>query len=185
MRYVLFYSNRCDHSRSVLTKLTRLPVAEETSFVCIDSRVSRGNIVYAVLSDGREVPLPAALQAVPALLLLEKGNVLLAGEAVAAHITREYGVGDHVGGQDPTAFSFNEMAGLSDSYAYLDVSAEEMLAQGGGGERIMHSFSHIAGGDSITTPVQVDDSAPKVGALNMETIMAQRATEVPAAIQRE
>lgn len=183
MQYVLFYSNRCEHSREVLSKLTRMPAAEETSFVCIDSRVTRGKDVFAVLTTGKEVPLPSSLSSVPALLLLDKGNALVIGDQVMQHLSRS--APQAAVSYDPAAFSMSEMSGLSDGYAYLDVSAEEMLAQGGGGERIMHSFAGLQSEHSITTPQQVDDSVPKVGSMNMEAVLAQRATEVPRPVVRE
>lgn len=183
MKYVLFYSNRCEHSRDILKQITRSPVAEETSFVCIDSRVTRGKDVCAVLANGKEVPLPSSLTSVPALLLLEKGNALVVGTQVKQHLERE--TPRSITQQDPAAFSTNEMSGLSDGYAYLDVSAEEMLAQGGGGQRIMHSFAGLGMENAITTPQQVDDSVPKVGSINMEELMARRANEVPPPIIRE
>lgn len=86
---------------------------------------------------------------------------------------------------DPAAFSFNEMAGLSDGYAYLDVDAEEMLAKGNGGNRIMHSFMGLESEGSITTPVQTDDRAPSLRNVDMDQYMAQRINEVPKPIQRE
>jgi hypothetical protein len=182
MQYVLFYSNRCEHSRKVLSALTRMPASEETSFVCIDSRVTRGKDVFAVLTSGKEVPLPSSLASVPALLLLDKGNALVVGDQVMQHLARS---APQAVSYDPAAFSMSEMSGLSDGYAYLDVSAEEMLAQGGGGERIMHSFAGLQSEHSITTPQQVDDSVPKVGSVSMEAVLAQRATEVPPQVVRE
>lgn len=184
MKYVLFYSNRCEHSRKVLATVSRLSAAEETSFVCIDAREIRNGKQCAILTDGKAVPLPDSLVNVPSLLMLEKSNTMIVGEAVVEHFEREYAP-TIAASQDPAAFSFSEMAGLSDGYAYLDLSAEEMLAQGTGGQRIMHSFSALQQHQSITTPQQVDDSAPKVGSVNMEDLLARRASEVPPAIVRE
>ena len=67
----------------------------------------------------------------------------------------------------------------------LDVGAEEMLAQGNGGNRIMHSFMGLSDGGSITTPVQTDDRAPTLRNVDMDQYMTQRANEVPRPIQRE
>jgi len=184
MRYVLFYSNRCDHSRGLLALISKLPVAEETSFVCVDSRRSSAGKSYAILDAGKEVPLPSNLVSVPALLLLEKSNALIVGDEIKRHLDNEFASLTSVA-NDPTAFSFSEMAGLSDGYAYLDLSAEEMMAQGTGGQRIMHSFASLGGHQSITTPQQVDDEAPKLKSVNMDDLLARRASEVPPAVIRE
>ena len=158
MKYVLFYSNHCEHSRKILRVLSQSAVSREISFVCIDSRVTRDGTTYAVIESGKEVPLPSVLSEVPSLLMLEKGNSLVVGDKIMGFISRDNKSVQAV--SDPAAFSFSEMAGLSDGYAYLDVGAEEMLAQGNGGNRIMHSFVALGDGGSITTPVQTDDRAP-------------------------
>ena len=183
MLYVLFYSNHCEHSRALLGTLSKMAIAEQTSFVCIDSRFNREGTIFARLQDGKEVPLPAVLSDVPALLMLEKGNALIVGDEIRRHLDREHGT--PATQDDPAAFSWNEMSGLSDSYALLDVSAEDMLAQGSGGNRIMHSFTGLTGNDSITTPIQNDDSVPKLASVNMDAYMQQRMAEVPAPISRE
>jgi hypothetical protein len=183
MQYVLFYSNHCEHSRSLLGTLSKMAVAEHTSFVCIDSRSMRDGTTYARLQDGKEVPLPAVLSDVPALLMLEKGNSLIVGDDIRKHLDREHGtVATH---DDPDAFSWNEMSGLSDAFSYLDTSVDDMLATGSGGNRIMHSFTALTGGGAITTPVQSDDTVPKLASVDMDAYMQQRMAEVPQPVARE
>jgi len=184
MKYVLFYSNRCEHCRAVLAQLSKLKVSEDTSFVCIDSRKTVSGKSVAILGNGKQVPLPPNLTSVPALLMLEKNNALIVGDAVKAHLEREYSTTVSAA-NDPAAFSFSEMSGLSDGYAYLDLSPEEMLAQGGGGARIMHSFAALSGVQSITTPQPTEDANPKLKSVNMEDILAKRASEVPPPVVRE
>ena len=163
--------------------LSQAAVSKEISFVCIDSRVTKDGTTYAVLESGKNVPLPNVLTEVPSLLMLEKGNAMVVGDKIMGFISRDDGADQAVA--DPVAFSFSEMAGLSDGYAYLDVGAEEMLAKGNGGNRIMHSFMGLGDTGSITTPVQTDDRAPTLRNVNMDDYMAQRASEVPPPIQRE
>lgn len=183
MKYVLFYSNHCEHSRKILRVLSQSSVSREISFVCIDSRVTKDGTTYAILETGKQIPLPSVLSEVPSLLMLEKGNALVVGDKIMGFISRDNETLQTV--SDPAAFSFNEMAGLSDGYAYLDVGAEDMLAQGNGGNRIMHSFAGLGDSGSITTPVQTDDRAPTLRNVDMDQYMAQRASEVPPPIQRE
>ena len=183
MKYVLFYSNHCEHSRKILRALSQSAVSKDISFVCIDSRITKDGTTYAVLESGKHIPLPNVLSEVPSLLMLEKGNSLVVGDKIMGFISRDNGSVQAT--SDPAAFSFSEMAGLSDGYAYLDVGAEEMLAQGNGGNRIMHSFMGLSDGGSITTPVQTDDRAPTLRNVDMDQYMTQRANEVPRPIQRE
>jgi len=183
MKHVLFYSNHCEHSRKILKILSQSEISNDISFVCIDSRITKDGTTYAVLETGKHVPLPNVLSEVPSLLMLEKGNSLVVGDKIMTFISRESEGVQMV--SDPAAFSFNEMAGLSDGYAYLDVDAEEMLAKGNGGNRIMHSFMGLESEGSITTPVQTDDRAPSLRNVDMDQYMAQRINEVPKPIQRE
>jgi hypothetical protein len=180
-RYVVFYSNRCDHSRELLSKLARHPVSKEIAFVCVDRREIQGSSTYAVLEDEKRVKLPAELSEVPAVLLLEKGNVLVSGSAVSAYLPPPDPAA--VGGE-PTAYSWTEMGGLSDAYAYIDTSSQDMLAQGSGGSRMMHAFTTLDGGQDIATPAQVDDKLQAVATSDVEAVAARREQEVPRPIAR-
>jgi hypothetical protein len=180
-RYVLFYSNRCEHSKTLLTALVRDPVNKEVAYVCVDRREREGNATFALLENGRRVQLPAELTEVPAVLLIEKGNALVSGTAISAYLPPPTQLGGEL---EPAAYSFTEMGGLSDAYGYLDVSSQDMLAQGGGGERMMHSYATLYDSQDIQTPVQADDQVPKVGASDMDERVALRAAEAPAPLAR-
>ena len=65
MKYVLFYSNHCEHSRKILRVLSQSAVSNEISFVCIDSRITKDGSTYAVLESGKQIPLPNVLSEVP------------------------------------------------------------------------------------------------------------------------
>lgn len=180
-RYVVFYSNRCDHSRELLAKLARHPVSRDVAFVCVDRREAQGSSMYAVLEGEKRVKLPAELSEVPAALLLEKGNVLVSGSAVSAYLPPPDAA---AAGNEPTAYSWAEMGGLSDAYAYVDTSSDDMLAQGSGGSRMMHAFTTLDGGQDITTPAQADDKVQTVATTDIEAIAARREQEVPRPIAR-
>ncbi len=180
-RYVLFYSNRCEHSKALLTTLVRDPVNKEVAYVCIDRREREGSATFALLENGRRVQLPAELTEVPAVLLMEKGNTLVSGAAVSAYLPPK---GQSSAGLEPAAYSLTEMSGMSDAYGYLDVTSEEMLAQGGGGSRMMHSYADLYEMHDIHTPLESDDQVPKVGSSDMEARMALRTAEAPQAQAR-
>ena len=79
---------------------------------------------------------------------------------------------------EPLAFSVSEMGNsLSDTYSYLDMSAEELSAKGNGGLRIMHSYMLLDQNQIIATPP--DDYTPdKMGTIDMNKIMEKRALDI-------
>ena len=79
---------------------------------------------------------------------------------------------------EPLAFSMNEMgSGLSDTYSYLDMSAEDLSAKGNGGLRMMHSYTGWSDNQSIATPPE--DYVPnKVGEVDMGKLQARRNQEI-------
>ena len=79
---------------------------------------------------------------------------------------------------EPLAFSYTEMgSGMSDNYAYLDQSPDELSAKGAGGTRQMHHFSLLNQSGSIETPPE-NYSPDKIGEVDMGKLQAQRAAEI-------
>ena len=68
--YVLFYSNTCNTSRRLLQQLAKNKnTAEKLNYVCIDQRVEENGRTFAILQNGRKIPIPN-LQCVPALFCM-------------------------------------------------------------------------------------------------------------------
>lgn len=68
--YVLFYSNTCNTSRRLLQQLAKNKnTAEKLNYVCIDQRVEENGRTFAILQNGRKIPIPN-LQGVPALFCM-------------------------------------------------------------------------------------------------------------------
>ena len=67
---------------------------------------------------------------------------------------------------------------MSDNYAYLDLSPDELSAKGTGGTRQMHFFSPLDSEDySIETPPE-DYSPDKIGQIDMGKLEMARAAEI-------
>ena len=66
---------------------------------------------------------------------------------------------------------------LSDTYSYLDMSAEELSAKGNGGLRIMHNYMLLDQHQTIATPP--DDYVPdKMGTVDMGKIIEKREKDI-------
>ena len=183
MSSILYYSNYCPHSKKIIGALSKTVSKDDVYFACIDNREKNGGRINVILQNGQKLIIPPHVNKVPALFLIkEDGRVIYGGEinkyfkpkndylnAVAT---------DNNG--EPLAFSFYEMGNhMSDMYAYLDLSPEEMSAKGGGGMRQMHHFALLDHCSKINTPEE-DYQPDKVGAVDMGKLEAKRAKEIKA-----
>ena len=183
MSSILYYSNFCKHSKDLLNKLAKTQSAEKIHFVCIDNReVQQDGGIHIILENNDRLLLPPTIKNVPSLLLLNHGNRVLSGNNEILHFIKPGEIeikraATNFNGE-PLAFSFSEMgSSMSDTYSYLDMSAEELSAKGNGGLRQKHSFMTINENPTIETPP--DDYVPnKVGSVDLGQLQAQRDNEI-------
>ena len=76
MTTILYYSNYCNNSKSLLSTLSKLN-SKEIHYVCIDKRIKKKNATYILLNNNQEILLPPTVNKVPALLLLNRGHHVL------------------------------------------------------------------------------------------------------------
>lgn len=187
MSSVLYYSNYCQHSQELLRIIRSSPVQNEMHFVCVDNRV-RGpdGATYVVLPNGEtKVLLPPTVSKVPALLLLDRGHHVLFGKDIVNHLnpkieTQKQAAVPAQAGGEPMAFALGGASGFgvaSDTYSFLDQSADEMSAKGQGGMRQSHHYVGVDQIDAITTPP--DNYEPDtIGQVSLEQLRQQRDQDV-------
>ena len=174
MKYILYYSNFCEHCKQLLIVLAKQKVAiDEISYICIDKRqqMDDGNM-YAVLDNGKIIPIPKNISSVPSLVLLNHGNTVVVGDNILSHFKK---TNKQQMLEDPSAFSFTEMSGASDKYSYLDMSNDELSAKGSGGLRMMHDYVSLEHNQRIETP---PEDEPIKNDVSMEKLMKQREGEI-------
>ena len=188
MKYILYYSNFCNHSKQLLMTLSKSKIKDQMHFISIDKRIKgQNNQTMIIMPNGKPIALPANITEVPSLLMLNHGNNVLTGpESILKFLepqNKELLTKATNNNLEPLAFSVTEMNGMSDNYSYLDMSSDELAAKGNGGMRILHSFTSLDAVDKIETPP--DDYEPnKVNSSDMEKIQAMRNNEVPQQIHR-
>ena len=187
MKYILYYSNFCNHSKQLLMTLSKSKIKDEMHFICIDKRIKgQNNQTMIIMQNGSSIALPSNIIEVPSLLMLNHGNNVLAGDSILKFLeprNKELLTKATNNNLEPLAFSVTEMDGMSDNYSYLDMSSDELSAKGSGGMRILHSFTSLDTIDKIETPP--DDYEPnKVGPSDMEKIQQLRNNEIPKQLQR-
>ena len=181
MSSVLYYSKYCENCKKLLYEVGKTKTQRDMHFLSIDKRLQRGNKMYIILDNGKEIFLPPNITKVPSLLLLSKGNRILVGDDVLNYIRpqiyqEKQKATQH--NQEPLAFSMYEMGtSMSDNYSYLDQTSDEMEAKGNGGLRQMHSFVKLNHNDKIDTPPE-DYEPDKVGQVDLGKIQAQRENDV-------
>lgn len=187
MSCIIYYSTHCDKSKAVLTALSKSQVSNDIHFLCIDKRVKSGTGAWHILTEtGEKVLLPPQVNRVPALLLLNKGHMVLYGDQILQHFQpKNVALNNEATGfnGEPNAFALGrESMGsgfgvASDNYSFLDQSPDELSAKGNGGMRQLYNYATIDLVDKIETPP--DNYSPdKVGSVSLEKLQQQRNSDI-------
>jgi len=165
MSCILYYSNYCEHSKSLLQSISKNTPTKDIHFICIDKRTKDvNNKIYIILENGQKIIMPENINRVPALLLLNQGYNVLYGESILQHFKPVQETQVKVATMnnlEPTAFSLggNSMFGgiASDQYSFLDMNTDDLSAKGSGGVRQMHNYVDLYYRDNISTPQDEQD----------------------------
>ena len=165
--YILFYSNKCLHSKELLNLLYK--------DVQLNQKFTKINI------DNPNIKLPPYVKAVPTAIVTTNGKAnLMVGSAIFKWYNQIHAKTVEVQGiQD---WDPHTMAGYSDGFSYLSDNSDVMKK----------SFSFVNENNSITTPDEKNYSnetdkrnQPKTQLDNdYETFMNQRKFDVPASIPK-
>jgi len=191
MASILYYSTFCKYSNEIIQFCSRLNLKNSVHFICIDKRIKKNGETYILLENGSDIILPRAITCVPSLILLNESGKIIKGDNIKKYINNTYKnnsynlqTQNHNSNMqqhnlEPDAFSLGNLGSVvSDSYSFLDQSADELSAKGNGGIRQMYNYATINQHDSINTPP--DDYVPnKVGNMSLDQIRAMRDKDIP------
>ena len=179
MSSILYYSNFCENSKTLLSNISKSSVKNDLHFICIDKRIQKNGETYVILENQQHIILPKTINAVPALLLITQNYKVLFGDEIVEYLKP---VHNPVSVQkeismplEPTAFSMNtSMYGVnSDNYSFLDQNSDDLSAKGNGGLRQMYNYASLDYQDKINTPP--DDYVPdKVNEGSLEQYQNER-----------
>jgi len=165
--YILFYSNKCLHSKELLNLLYK--------DVELNQKFTKINI------DNSNIKLPPYVKSVPTAIIPNNGSPsLLVGSAIFKWYNQRHA--KVVESQSIQDWDPQTMSGYSDGFSYLT-----------GDDVQKKSFAFINDNDSITTPDEKNYSSdgdkgknqPKTKLDNdFESYMNQRQHEVPASIPK-
>jgi len=158
---LLYYSNFCSFSQTLLQQLSKSSLKNEFHFVCIDKRRydSVKKKTYVVLENGQELILPPSVTKVPALLNLADYSVIF-GEDIYNYISpkeKQITQAATMDNMEPMAFSLgggeaSQFGIFSDKYSFCDMDNEDLSAKGNGGRRQMHNYISLDANENIYTP---------------------------------
>ena len=185
MSTIFYYSNYCPNCRSYIQTLSQSQLKDDIHFICLDKRVKKPNgSTYVLLDNRQEILLPPTVTKVPALLLLNNGHRVLFGEEISAHFQPSQKVQAEASQPqgEPDAFALASNASstfgvASDSFSFLDQSADDMSAKGDGGMRQSHHYAGIDFGGQIETPADTYEP-DKIGEISMEKLQESRNQEI-------
>ena len=184
MSEILYYSNYCKNSQTLLQFIAKTSVKDDMHFICIDKRVKKPNgATYIILENGQELLLSPNVTKVPAMLLINRGHQVLFGDQIKDYIKSKHVDVQQIATQnngEPSAFSLGGGGGfgvVSDNYSFLDQGAEELSAKGNGGMRQQHHYSSIQSNNVIETPPDTYEP-DKVGNVSMEQLQQQRNSDI-------
>ena len=158
---VLYYSNFCKHSQTLINTLSKSNIKNKFYYVCIDKRVQEGQNIIIVLENGSRVILPKIIKNVPSLLLPSHGNRVLTGGEILTYIqvNNSQTTNTQIDEPSPFALTSNVYDNISsDKYSFLDMTDDDLSAKGTGGTRQMHNYVQMDMNPLIATPT--DDYEP-------------------------
>ena len=180
MSSILYYSNYCENSKALLSKISNSSVKNNLHFICIDKRVNRNGSVYVVLENNQQIILPNSITSVPSLLLINDNYKVISGIEISDYLKPVEKVNTQQATNfngEPSAFDFNNgLSGLgvaSDNFSFLDQNSDDLSAKGDGGLRQLYNYATINHSDKIETPP--DEYVPdKVNDDNLKNYESQR-----------
>lgn len=188
MSSILYYSNYCEHSKSLIKNLSSSQnIKKDIHFISIDKRTKDENgKTYIILETGQRIILPEHITRVPALLLLNDNYKVLYGEQISDYLepVRQQSVQQATfNNMEPMAFSFNSGGFgdvVSDQYSFLDQNPSDLEAKGNGGVRQMHNYVDLNYSGTITTPTDDTDykKSKMPEGMTVEKLQQQRASEL-------
>jgi len=160
MSCILYYSNYCQNSKTLIQNISKSRIKEELHYCCIDKRVKKANgVTNILLENGQEIILPPTVVKVPSLLLLNKGHQILTGLSDILNYLKPQE--DYINQKatnfngEPNAFSFcggSALGVISDNFSFLDQTADALTAKGNGGLRQIYHYATLDHSDNIETP---------------------------------
>ena len=183
-KHLLFFSQYCNHSKSLLNELNTKNQLDKVELICIDQRFIKDNITYIILPNQQNMPLPPMIQSVPTLCILPNHEILKGMQILHYFVPISKSL-DEERSQlniEPNPFSIQkETTGTygvsSDHFSFWDSNEDELSASGNGGTKQMYDYVSVSNPneEQIYTPQEQTDSKPNI---SLDALQQQRMNEI-------
>jgi len=185
-KHMLFFSNHCPHSVTLLKELQKENKLDNIELICVDNRSVKDNIIYIIMPNRQQMPLPPMIHSVPTLCILPNYEILTGAQIkhYFLPIVKEIQQEKEQLNKEPNSFSLgletNGAYGVSsDTYSFWDTTHEELSASGNGGMKQVYSYSTIDESqktDPIYTPQEDTNNGKQT--LTLDQLQQQRQNEL-------
>ena len=185
---ILYYSNHCKHSQTIIRNLGKTSVRDKACFICIDKRTNdtKTNQTYILLENGSKVIMPPNIHSVPALLLVKQNYRVIYGDEIMKYfqpyIMNQNEIATNRNGE-PMAFHLGGSSGgsniISEQYTLYDMSPDELSAKGKGGMRQLYNYVSTNNDlDFIKTPPDTYRPDKLSNNVTIDTLQQQRNEDI-------
>ena len=185
---ILYYSNYCKHSQSIIQTLVKSNLTDKISFICIDKRKrdeNSGNIVI-ILENGDRVMMPPNIHSVPSLLLIKEQYRVIEGDSIITHLHPEIRTNKLRESNiptEPTGYMLNSYSTgsniMSEKFTSYSLTPDELSAKGNGERREMYNY--ISAKDNmnvINTPPDTYKPDKVSNDITLDTLQQKRMDDI-------
>uniref|UniRef100_A0AB39JCG8 Thioredoxin-like fold domain-containing protein n=1 Tax=Florenciella sp. virus SA2 TaxID=3240092 RepID=A0AB39JCG8_9VIRU len=184
VKHLLFYSEYCNHSKELLSKLKQKDLLNKIVLINIDNRYVKNNLTYLIINNKETMPLPPMITCVPTMCITPAYEILQGEKILEYFLPIVNNIEDEktMINIEPNSYSLeNETIGQygvsSDNYSYWDTDPDDLSAKGNGGLKQMYNYASIDNNDTeIYTPPDLENS--NKSSLNIDEIQQQRNNEL-------
>jgi hypothetical protein len=185
---ILYYSNYCKHSQSIIQTLVKSNLTDKISFICIDkrSRDPSNGQTYITLENGGKVIMPPNVHSVPSLLIIKEQYRVLMGDDIIKHLhpqiknTMSANMQPNI---EPSGYFLATSNGgtniMSEKFTSYDMTPDELSAKGNGQARPLYNYISVQNDMNLINTPPDDYKPDKVSNdVTLDTLQQKRMDDI-------
>ena len=185
---ILYYSNYCKHSQSIIQTLVKSNLTDKISFICIDkrSRDPSNGQTYITLENGGKVIMPPNVHSVPSLLIIKEQYRVLMGDDIIKHLhpqiknTMSANMQPNI---EPSGYFLATSNGgtniMSEKFTSYDMTPDELSAKGNGEARPLYNYISVQNDMNLINTPPDDYKPDKVSNdVTLDTLQQKRMDDI-------
>jgi len=185
---ILYYSNYCKHSQSIIQTLVKSNLTDKISFICIDkrSRDPSNGQTYITLETGGKVIMPPNVHSVPSLLIIKEQYRVLMGDDIIKHLhpqiknTMSANMQSNI---EPSGYFLSTSNGgtniMSEKFTSYDMTPDELSAKGNSQSRPLYNYISVQNDMNLINTPPDDYKPDKVSNdVTLDTLQQSRMDDI-------